>query len=1059
MPGVEMIRNDVPERIYRRGERYYNSGRIVFYDLEQAGENFWFIEAAVKGTTRYRVVMNVKVGISGIKYYGHCTCPYDWGDVCKHQVAVLCRFLVEDHQAGGPGNDAEGFSALEDMARAVRPGEKIELKYYLRGMRRDSMKNFKLRLESEQLTLEELEEIIRYAHSTRGPNFLRSGGYSENTNFASLKKRLRKEDLMVFEYLRQVETSTSQTQGAVLFAKNRSNFNFILNLIENNEVYLAKSEKRAETGKVFYPGLKIKGNEEKVEVRAEREYEIYGQGSLRWAVRGGTIHPLPERNVLPAREIEIPAEKRGRFLFEILPELEENIDVEIDKNLRGHELVKLDPEIELEFDYSEEAVFCHSRVEIDGEVFANAEILELEPEDRHYRRSEEEPRLWFCWNMEVLEELLDYLEYYNFHVRPGSFIIRDKGDIQEFITDGFLHIPEDWDVSTTDAFDEVEIKPVELDPVVEFVGEDDGGAINWFEFTVTYNLGGETYTREELMEMIRYNKQGEAYIQIDDSYFILQETEKEKKIKNALEIAEEGEDGDYRSNYYNLLYYRNLMQEAGISFKGSRVYNDLDRDITEENLIRKLPVPEDVKDVLRDYQKRGYYWLRFLHKYRFGGILADDMGLGKTVQILTFLKSIKPEWPALVICPRTLIYNWGEEIKKFFPDTEYLVYYGSPEEREEMRSRLENYEIIITSYSIISRDGGYLLDSDFSYCILDEAQHIKNPKTKRAKAVKSLPAETRLALTGTPIENSVRELWSIFDFLMPGYLGNRSQFKRKYENPITSDNNKEKLYELKERVAPFILRRKKEEVLQDLPDKLVNIQQVEMTQLQEDAYVTILEEVKRELTETVEELGFNRSQINVLTTLTRLRQICNHPRLVLDDVDRKLTSGKLETLMEIVEEGIAGGHKLVVFSQFVKMLRLIRQQFEHRGIDHEYLDGGTRNRMERVNRFNGDDSIPVFLISLRAGGTGLNLTGADMVVHVDPWWNPMVERQATDRTHRIGQDKRVVVYKLITRGTVEEKMLKLQHRKKRLFENLIENNVSPMEKLTWEDIQNLLEYN
>jgi len=302
------------------------------------------------------------------------------------------------------------------------------------------------------------------------------------------------------------------------------------------------------------------------------------------------------------------------------------------------------------------------------------------------------------------------------------------------------------------------------------------------------------------------------------------------------------------------------------------------------------------------------------------------------------------------------------------------------------------------------------------------------------------------------------ELWSIFDFLMPGYLNNYNRFRKDYLNPIVKYKDQQKLSQLKKRISPFILRRKKEDVLQDLPEKLINIHQVEMTKLQEDSYKVVLEGIKDDLTEAIEEKGFNRSRINVLAALTKLRQICDHPQLLLDQVDKELTSGKLDALVEIVEDAVAAGHKLIIFSQFVQMLKLIKREFEKKGINFEYLDGSTRNRMERVNRFNQSEELQAFLISLKAGGIGLNLTSADIVIHVDPWWNPMVERQATDRAHRIGQENKVTVYKLITSGTVEEKMLKLQERKKSIFNNVIEDNANPMDDINWEDIQELLQY-
>ncbi|MGM0549410.1 MAG: DEAD/DEAH box helicase, partial [Bacillota bacterium] len=587
----------------------------------------------------------------------------------------------------------------------------------------------------------------------------------------------------------------------------------------------------------------------------------------------------------------------------------------------------------------------------------------------------------------------------------------------------------------------------------------DSAGINWFDFNISYNLGGKSYSRKQLKELISYNKKGEAYIKLANQYYILESGEQEKKVEQMLKDAKSEAEG-YRAPYHNLLYYKNLVEKSGIQFQGNQVFNDLESEISGLKVVKKRNIPAVVKNKLRDYQKNGYNWLRFLHKYHFGGILADDMGLGKTLQMLTLIKSVAPKKAALVLCPRTLIYNWQEEAAKFFPKLKTLVYYGSPAVRKEMQNEFKDYDLIISSYSTISRDVDDLNAENisFSFAILDEAQHIKNHRTKRAKAVKNITAHSRLALTGTPLENSIEELWSIFDFLMPGYLGNYSYFKNNFLNPISKNNEKEKMLELKERVAPFILRRRKGEVLKELPDKIINVHPVSMTQLQADSYQTVLADLRGELSQTVSDKGFNRSRINILAALTKLRQICNHPALILGEKASTYNSGKLEALKELLADALSGGHKIIVFSQFVKMLKLIRSELDQQGLNYLYLDGSTRKRMQKVKEFNNNCEVKIFLISLKAGGVGLNLTAADMVVHVDPWWNPMVERQATDRAHRLGQQNRVMVYKLITRGTVEEKMLKLQERKQDLFNNVIEDNVNPIRAISWEDIQELLEF-
>ncbi|AZO93408.1 SNF2-related protein [Halocella sp. SP3-1] len=943
------------------------------------------------------------------------------------------------------------YQKLVELSRPRELIEKEVLHYYISGLMNEHLVNFKISLECDSLSDQEIERIISYIH--HGITF-------RTYQVSSL---LSSGDYLNVKSFRKLETSQSRTAGSFLLVKDNDAHNFLLELIADSPVYLVETGERARVGEELKPALFLSGTEDLININIkEDEYQLYRAPyhEVYWTVIDSIVHPINmvEFNSLPD-EIRIPGDKKGEFIFEVLPALEKKYGLEIDNYFRKYELHSEEPVITLYFDYIQGNILCNADIEIKGEHISGIEALGRDFDLREYTRSSKGSNLWYLQDNQAVKDLLNLMHDYGFHVRPEEFILRNKEDIIDFITDGFIHLPEEWQLVTTDSFDELEIRTVQLEPIIELK---EGDGIDWFEFEVYYNLGGKTFTSSELKKMISQNQHGESYINIDRRYFILQEGQQEEGLTKLLDTAEEGDEGDYRSSFYNLLYYKNLIEEAGIRCRGNRVYNSLQEDITAGSLVKEVSIPQGVQDVLRNYQRQGYYWLRFLNKYHFGGILADDMGLGKTIQTLTLLVSLELNKPALVICPRTLIYNWAEEVDKFFPDLKYLVYYGTPEERNEMLDDLQEYELLITSYSIISRDYEKLNNNglEFAYCILDEAHHIKNHRTKRAQGVKKIKAERKLALTGTPLENSIDELWSIFDFLMPAYLYRYSRFKKEYLNPITKGNDQEKLQEFKKRVAPFILRRNKDEVLKELPEKTINIQYVEMTKLQEDTYQLILDQLKGELLASVQEKGFDRSRINILAALTRLRQVCNHPSLVLNNFEHsahKEGSGKLAALSEIVQEAVDGGHKIIVFSQFVRMLKIIREDFEKRGVSFEYLDGSTRDRMSRVKSFNQDDRIKAFLISLKAGGIGLNLTAADIVIHVDPWWNPMVERQATDRAHRLGQENRVMVYKLITKGTVEEKMIKLQRRKEDMFNNIVEDNVNPLNQITWEDIQELLD--
>ena len=449
--------------------------------------------------------------------------------------------------------------------------------------------------------------------------------------------------------------------------------------------------------------------------------------------------------------------------------------------------------------------------------------------------------------------------------------------------------------------------------------------------------------------------------------------------------------------------------------------------------------------VLRPYQKQGVYWMRFIENAGMCGLLADEMGLGKTLQTLTWLSLPHGDrLPSLIVCPTSLVRNWEAEAHKFTPWLKVLVVSGP--DRAQDFAKIDGADLVVTSYALLQRDfEDAYADREFAAVVLDEAQHIKNRQTKNAKAVKLLRSRQRLVLTGTPVENSVADVWSIFDFLMPGYLGDYESFKMDYETPIADGGDAASgvLERLRRKLHPFILRRVKKSVAKDLPDKIVKVSLCPMDDDSQREYNEALSKTRRQAGDLVKAKGFQKSKFELLALLMKLRQIAS--------------LGKLPAFMEQLESAVAGGHKILVFSQFVKMLQIIAAELQEAGIPFCYLDGSTKDRLGECNRFNRDPKIPVFLISLMAGGTGLNLTGADMVIHYDPWWNPAVEDQATDRAHRIGQKKNVYVMKMIASGTVEEKVLALQRRKQAVINATVSTtDAAVMEKLTADDLAALL---
>lgn len=471
--------------------------------------------------------------------------------------------------------------------------------------------------------------------------------------------------------------------------------------------------------------------------------------------------------------------------------------------------------------------------------------------------------------------------------------------------------------------------------------------------------------------------------------------------------------------------------------------------------ITPITPPAGLQARLRPYQLEGLTWLQFLREYNLAGILADDMGLGKTVQTLAHLLLEKEagrlDRPCLVVAPTSLMTNWRQEAERFAPALKVLVSHGG--DRKQHHENLQSYDLIITSYPLLPRDQETLQSIDYHLLILDEAQYIKNPKTRYAQIACLLKARHRLCLTGTPLENHLGELWSQFNYLLPGYLGDETRFRALFRNPIEKENNLDRRQSLARRIAPFVLRRRKDQVMRELPPKTEIVRQVELDGAQRDLYESIRLAMHTRVQEEVRNKGMARSHIVILDALLKLRQVCCDPRLVpIESARRVKESAKLALLMDLLPELVQEGRRILLFSQFTSMLKIIEVELDNAGISYVLLTGETTDRATPVQRFQNGE-VPVFLISLRAGGTGLNLTAADTVIHYDPWWNPAVENQATDRAHRIGQDKKVFVYKLTTVGTVEDKITALQARKRELVEGLLSQEAPEKLAITAQDLE------
>jgi superfamily II DNA or RNA helicase len=665
----------------------------------------------------------------------------------------------------------------------------------------------------------------------------------------------------------------------------------------------------------------------------------------------------------------------------------------------------------------------------------------------------------------------------------GRYQLNGQERVLNFFAREFPRMQKEWAVTLEERLGRSTREKIErIEPRFEITPS----GVQWFDFGVSFaSSSGEQFSSADIQRLIL---SGQSHTRLKNGKSAVIDTGAVEELQQfLLDASPEQRGGKYRLGNAQAGFLEATLEQQGWQAQAPTHWRERAHQQSGEAKLECPPLG-DLEDVLRPYQKHGVAWMNFLRTNGFGGILADEMGLGKTLQALAHLRSLgraecphdatgraislrraEDSAPCLVICPTSLVFNWIAEVKKFTPQLKVLALHGP--DRHRFFAEIPRSDLIVTSYALIRRDFDHYKPIEFDTVVLDEAQHIKNRATQNAQAVKAIRSRHRLVLTGTPLENSVLDLWSIFDFLMPGYLGSAKDFKERYEVPIAREKNADAQARLARRLKPFILRRLKRDVAADLPAKIEQITFCELNEEQRTVYQQVMEFSRKEVLEAVGAQGLAKSRLVVFTALLRLRQICCDLRLlnlegraprVPDPNNESGTrgtrpsndeSGKLEAFDELLQEITDGGHRVLVFSQFVSMLSLLKEKLNEQEMEFCYLDGSTTNRGEVVEEFQRG-SAPVFLISLKAGGVGLNLTGADTVIHFDPWWNPAVEDQATDRAHRIGQTRVVTSYKLITRGTVEEKILTLQQKKRDIIKaTLGEEQFTAA--LNWDEIQEL----
>jgi len=742
-------------------------------------------------------------------------------------------------------------------------------------------------------------------------------------------------------------------------------------------------------------------------------------------------------------EIRIPASAVSDFVTTALPALEAIIPIQVDTAVQD-QFYKEPLEKFIYFDKFGEGM--SARIEFRyGDVIINPLAAQ----------AKEWPEASGKWVVRAtLEEsrLLSLFKRHGFIETAEKLVQSDEEAIYTFLQQALPEIRSSAEIFYADDF-----KHMKLTGTGKITA---GIRLNTDSNMLEFSLHYEGTSPKELLELLASYKLKKRYHRLHDGSFIsLDAADFQTAAKLIDQLGLRSSDLEKQTvelPKYRALYLDSLARESeDFQIERNRAFKKMVQDIREPQDV-EYTLPKGIQGKLRDYQKTGFKWLKSLASYGLGGILADDMGLGKTLQVLTFILSEKEDeqGPSIVIAPTSLVYNWQDEVTKFAPDLKIIVVSGQQSDRLEQLQAIEQADLVVTSYGLIKRDIALYEQKNFKYCFLDEAQHVKNPNTLNAKAVKRIKARSYFALTGTPIENTLTELWSIFDFVMPGYLRSHKAFTSRFEIPIVKNGDRAAQQELGRHIKPFILRRMKKTVLKELPEKIESKMVSEMTVEQTKLYEAWLLQARTELETELQTSGFEKSQIKILSLLTRLRQICCHPSLFIENYQGG--SGKLEMLQEILKDAISGGHRVLLFSQFTGMLHLIKQELDNLQISYHYLDGSTKaeERIRLVHAFNSGEK-DVFLISLKAGGTGLNLTGADMVIHYDPWWNPAVEEQATDRAYRIGQNNSVQVYKLITKNTIEEKIYLLQQKKKELIDNLIQPGENLVTKMTEAEIREL----
>lgn len=1044
--------------IYYRGSRYFLENAVSNVTWSKSAGRY---RAVVQGKNPYTVKIQLKD-----KFSCTCNCP-DYikrKKPCKHVVAALL-FIENYMERRGEGPKSSGqkqiyeildYFGRQDFKQVYGETFHIVPVITIPAVMKGTADKAYIALKAGGRRLYKVSNLKKFLMDYLSRENIVLG---KEFKFIHGESRFHKNSKRILDYLieiLEIQEAQGRTGYSSIFMKSEialtlpmlfsllrnigaCPFTLVLNDREHENVHFYRENPKI--------NFHISAKEDEISLDYDKSYSIFpitDTGSLLYW-EGNLYQPQESflKNYLPfyhtlGRQKEpliFQGPDKQKFLELVLPKLYETMEINIPESMKER-FIDADLRVSIYLDQIKNMI--HARLNFDyGEYSLNPLKVDIPGNVIIVQKKEEE------------QEVLDLLESYGFAPYQEEFILQDEDGIYNFIVNGIPVFVEKYDVYYSDSFKSITVTGTgNLTSNIRLNQDSD---------LLEMALSFDDVPRDELKALFLTLQLKKKYHRLKNGSFISLESFQAGKGMEILENLhlnlKEQKDNRFFLPKYSAAYLEEYLEEMDvITFQESDEFKSLVKDIAGSRQ-ESYKVPETIKASLRDYQKKGYSWLKMLAGHNLGGVLADDMGLGKTLESIVYIASY-PNELHLIVCPTSLVYNWQDECGNFAPSLKTLVVKGAPDIRRELIRGYSDYNILITSYPLVRRDYEYYKELPIHTMFIDEAQFIKNPGSQNSQAVKKIPSRHKFALTGTPIENSLTELWSIFDFIMPGFLFTHSKFMENYERPIVRDESREALADLTKRIQPFILRRMKKDVLKELPEKIETKLLTEMTEKQSLIYLSYMNNIKSELSDAIGKNGYEKSSLQILSALTRLRQICCHPGTFVENYTGG--SGKLELLMEQLCVILESGHRVLIFSQFTSMLGLIGDRLDGENINYFYLDGATKadERMNMVNRFNqGEHSV--FLISLKAGGTGLNLVGADTVIHYDPWWNPAVEEQATDRVYRIGQKNTVQVIKLLTKGTIEEKIYKLQKKKQALSDSVIDAGEVFINRLSREEIEEL----